>query len=188
MNDLKIKPLNFKTNKKEITKKEIEEWKESHLGQVYALIDNFGRIKIGASLDPKKRITNIASAAGIVIQENYFSSKGINFFDIEKDLHKKFNHFRTVGEWFKNLNFKDIKKAINESLFIIPTDKEIIVEIIKSNKSLNSLASTLFPNIQKPIKKPQFKIKNIKSIPSTNIFNPFEFINEAIKAFEKEDI
>ena len=69
--------------------------------------------KIGKSINPKSRIKSLALGAGCDLKELAIV-RVENCSQVENMLHKKFNHARRVGEWFK-LNIAE-KEAIVRDL------------------------------------------------------------------------
>jgi predicted GIY-YIG superfamily endonuclease len=77
------------------------------------LIENMenGRIKIGVSDNPSKRIKSLMSQGGCLMTLRYESHQITNFSKIESDLHSMFVESRFVGEWF-NIDLKEAKNAV----------------------------------------------------------------------------
>lgn len=68
------------------------------------------QIKIGKSLHPKKRIRTLETQAGAVLDVLAIIDS-----DREYELHKKFNKYRTVGEWFDDRDgvIRQFTKTLN---------------------------------------------------------------------------
>lgn len=94
--------------------KENKDLKLREQGYVYVILDNHGRVKIGKSLTPQKRIQNIASSSGIIIEDAFVTEALYGYSEFETFLHKEFDSYRQVGEWF-NCKFGDVITFIKSS-------------------------------------------------------------------------
>ena len=59
-----------------------------------------GPVKIGISINPRKRVKDLESAGGAKIKLIWLSPLCSNFLAIETDLHERLQDFRMHGEWF----------------------------------------------------------------------------------------
>jgi len=76
-------------------------------GHVYVIECDHGLIKIGKSVNPKKRISGILSQSGLGLVSKFVSINTEFYASIESELHHKFKQFRSVGEWF-TVPFNDV--------------------------------------------------------------------------------
>lgn len=141
MNDLAFGIKPFNPGEEEVTTFDIDKWKTSSLGSVYVIQDNLGRIKIGTSLNPERRIMQIKTGAGVRVVEEYISIQGSNYKEVEKQVHRTFDHHRTSGEWFAGLDFRKAVNLIESLEFIIPTDESIVSKIIDGRNNIGFLAN-----------------------------------------------
>ena len=82
--------------------------KNNNVGYIYLIRDKLGNIKIGKSINYKRRINDINNT----IPQNIdilLVAKIPNYGKIEAHLHRIFKSKRLKGEWFK-LNDKDLEK------------------------------------------------------------------------------
>jgi len=86
-----------------------------------------GKLKIGKSRNPKKRIRGIENAAGLNFDLTFISDKIENYSQIEKEMHIAFKDERIKGEWF-SIDFNDAVKKLKELTF-----KDIDQSKVKSN-------------------------------------------------------
>lgn len=70
-------------------------------------------IKIGTTNAPYKRFLAMQNGAGSFIKSFYVSESMKNNLEIEKHLHEHFSENRTIGEWYKNLKFKNVVQYIS---------------------------------------------------------------------------
>lgn len=68
---------------------------------VYLMQSDTGLFKIGISKDPRKRLAQIKSLSGVDVKLIAFYATEGPARDVEKRLHKLFESYRTLGEWFK---------------------------------------------------------------------------------------
>lgn len=99
------KALQESFEKREAISEQQAEWRQTR-SRVYFL--RCGQyIKIGFSTDVDKRVDHIRRLGGVLAPEGLDLSKTVLIADVagemtaEKSLHKKFNHLRVVGEWFR---------------------------------------------------------------------------------------
>jgi predicted GIY-YIG superfamily endonuclease len=81
---------------------------------VYVLENEMGLVKIGISDNPYQRFTTIENASGCRIIKYYVSSEIDNNYEIEQHMHKYYKENNTVGEWYKNLLFEDVKNYVDK--------------------------------------------------------------------------
>lgn len=108
---------------------------ETHIqhgfGVVYIIENDLGKIKIGRSVKPLKRIKAIRSQSGNKIKRICLSNPCSNYGNIEKELHEEFQSDRHIGEWF-DINFEIACNRLN--------DKKINTEASESNREgMNAL-------------------------------------------------
>jgi len=108
-------------------------------GYVYALSSG-GFIKIGATTNPKNRLSSLKSGLGHKV-DSYFVSKWVaNPLAIEKICHIRFSECRERGEWFNIDNecaIKAIEEAVNSSKEGVPPKK------ISCNSAFNDMVSSV---------------------------------------------
>lgn len=64
------------------------------------MVENeFGRVKIGRSIEPDKRIRAISTGAGVRINKTYISDDIENFGKIESESLRYFRNDNSIGEW-----------------------------------------------------------------------------------------
>lgn len=104
--------------------------KEQEVGKKYVYVANFqdGYVKIGRSVDPKKRLRNIEICNKIKVKD-YFLIEG--YADLEKMLHEKYREFRRYSEFFK-LDIQEIFCFIESIEF-----KESYKEFKKTTKKID---------------------------------------------------
>ena len=73
-------------------------------------MDN-GRVKIGVSDNPERRIKNLMMQGGCLMTIRYASHQIENYSEIESNLHSMFIEKRYVGEWF-NVGVKESISAV----------------------------------------------------------------------------
>jgi len=90
-------------------------------GYVYVVETESGKVKIGVSKNPKKRISALQTSTFERLKNVHISNKCFNFMEIEENLHYIFKNERLNGEWF-DLQFEDAVNKLNEQNII--TDKK----------------------------------------------------------------
>lgn len=84
---------------------------------IYILVEkNKGGLKIGVTNDLKNRIKNIQTGNSDEIYCYYYQER-TDAYKIEQLVKKKFNKFKTNGEWFEGLDPKTIKLFLLTSIF-----------------------------------------------------------------------
>jgi hypothetical protein len=84
----------------------------NNTGYLYAIDFGTGRIKIGKSSNPDKRIMQIRHSVGLEVVNKYISKEIRNFDSAEGFVHFVLNNVRhNIGEWF-NITFDDAKETI----------------------------------------------------------------------------
>ena len=78
-------------------------------------------VKIGVANDVEKRIKQLQTGAGIELELIYKSMICSNAFNIEKDVHKHFEQYRTFGEWFK-INPTEVINFLEQQTFILKSE------------------------------------------------------------------
>jgi len=76
------------------------------------ILDFWNRIKIGRSKNIDKRMRDLETQSGCYIQQSYF----IEFLDavlVENKMHKIFNEYRGLWEYFFNISFQELKDQLN---------------------------------------------------------------------------
>lgn len=68
---------------------------------VYLMQSENGLFKIGISKDPRKRLAQIRTGSGVEVELVAFYLTDGPARDVEKKLHKLFDKYRLLGEWFK---------------------------------------------------------------------------------------
>ena len=82
---------------------------------LYALQTEYGRIKIGYSIDISRRIRQLENLGGSKIVKSYFSDFYLNAPQVESKVHRKLKQFNVFGEWYE-LPFDLAVKVIKEAL------------------------------------------------------------------------
>ena len=82
-------------------------------GYVYAVLFPSGKVKIGCSITPTKRVKTVATQRGEPIKDWTYSSRQGNEVTSERTIHEKFKKDRDYGEVFSS-DFLDVCKAIKE--------------------------------------------------------------------------
>ena len=84
---------------------------KEQVGHVYIVRNKNNLIKIGNSINPKKRLNTLESQIGDKLDIIYISEHKSNYREIEQKLHFRFNAKKHLGEWFY-LSKNDINDAI----------------------------------------------------------------------------
>ena len=117
----------------------IKSLKETNGGYVYVLLANDSTVKIGVTINPYKRISQIETASGKEIVDWFISQPCLNYIDIENNLHNHFAKARLKGEWF-DIKYNDAVKKLNaikyEPIDYYDIDDEII-NVIKTIRLCN---------------------------------------------------
>ena len=82
------------------------------MGHVYCIDNGTGNVKIGRTINPKRRIETIESQSGIKIKQAYLSPLCSNYGEIENLMHENFKEYRQIGEWF-NIKIEDTINYLN---------------------------------------------------------------------------
>ena len=69
-------------------------------GYVYMIENENGKVKIGKSTNPQRRVMNIRSQSGYNIVNSHFSPPLYQYSELESYLHDTFKESRGIGEWF----------------------------------------------------------------------------------------
>ena len=123
-----------------------EDLKLCQQGYVYVILDNHGRVKIGKSLNPQKRIQNIASSSGITIEDAFITEPLFWYSELELYLHDKFSEYRCIGEWF-SCKFNDVISFI-KSIDMSDFNQERYMDL----SGVNALAGHLRENTKRILK------------------------------------
>ena len=88
------------------------------MGRIYIMTADDGLYKIGVSSNVEKRRDTLQRANGKQLNIIYKSEKMNNCYKLESKIHKKYDKYRTIGEWFDftNENIEEIIKFINEKI------------------------------------------------------------------------
>ena len=88
------------------------------MGRIYIMTADDGLYKIGVSSNVEKRRDTLQRANGKQLNIIYKSEKMNNCYKLESKIHKKYDKYRTIGEWFDftNENIEGIIKFINEKI------------------------------------------------------------------------
>ena len=70
-------------------------------GYVYIIQKSIGIVKVGISIHPERRISNLENMNGEKFIKTWISDKVYNSNIIEKRIHDEFAGDRVLGEWFK---------------------------------------------------------------------------------------
>lgn len=90
----------------------IKETMDNAKQQLYIIKNEItGKIKIGVSNNVSTRIRQLECASGCSLKLLYTLPYSDNVFEIEQYLHKKFENYRSIGEWFT----VDVRDVINEA-------------------------------------------------------------------------
>lgn len=116
-------------------------------GYVYVILDNHGRVKIGKSLTPQKRIQSISSSSGIIIEDAYITDALFGYSELETLLHKAFDNHRQIGEWF-DCKFGDVVTFIKAS-DITEFTKERYIDLSRSRALVSHLDTNLRNSVRK---------------------------------------
>ena len=76
-------------------------------GYVYIIENENGKVKIGKSTNPKRRVMNIQSQSGYSIVNSHFSPPLYQYSELESYLHDIFKESRGIGEWF-DISYKTV--------------------------------------------------------------------------------
>jgi T5orf172 domain. len=68
-------------------------------GYVYVIENENGRVKIGKSVDPEKRIMSIQMISGYKVVRKYITPELHQYSKLETFFHNHFNENRSIGEW-----------------------------------------------------------------------------------------
>ena len=88
-------------------------------------------IKIGVAQDVEKRLRQLQTGAGIELELVYQSLICSNAFSIEKDIHTKFEEYRTFGEWFR-ISPEQVIAFAEQQTFILKSEFVKYVSIFNS--------------------------------------------------------
>lgn len=129
------------------------------MGNIYIITTNDGLYKIGVSTNVEGRRDTLQSGCGKQLNIIYKSKKINNYYKLESEIHKKYNKYRTIGEWFdfSNKNIKEIIKFINDKVDSegdfsekLKTKKGITMEEI-DKKFRNTVGEIILQNERKKI-------------------------------------
>ena len=115
--------------------KSIESLKKTNGGYVYVLLADDNTVKIGITINPFRRVSQIEAASGKEIIDWTISKPCSNCFEIEKELHNHFSKSRLKGEWF-NIEYSEAVKELNKSKFKEIYDYEVKDKIIDTIKAI----------------------------------------------------
>ena len=76
-------------------------------GYVYMIENENGKVKIGKSTNPQRRVMNIRSQSGYNIVNSHFSPPLYQYSELESYLHDIFKESRGIGEWF-DISYKTV--------------------------------------------------------------------------------
>lgn len=82
-------------------------------GNIYVIETSMGTCKIGFSIRPESRISQILTQGNLVLTRKFISEKIENYTKVEKECHIKFDSDRLSGEWFSS-NFEDIINFVKQ--------------------------------------------------------------------------
>ena len=82
---------------------------------LYIFKNEIGKVKIGRSTNVEKRRKNIQSQSGMKVECIYMLENGSKY---ERKLHKYFEKYQTIGEWF-NLPQEEIKWLSNLTINVL---------------------------------------------------------------------
>lgn len=122
--------------------KEMKNLKGKNGGYVYVLLANDNTVKIGVTMNPYKRISQIETASGKEIVDWFISEPCLNYTAIESKLHRYFSDARLKGEWFNikyNDAIKELKNMNFESVDYYDVEDEII-GVVKTIRLCNVFA------------------------------------------------
>lgn len=120
------------------------------IGYVYAIGSN-GRVKIGSSTTPEKRLHTISLQSGLSTESSKFTScLVIDHPAKEREIHKAFHDRRINGEWF-DVDFNQAKEAIEK--ICKPESKKSLdhemmlkkMEAEEHEKNMEKVARALIP-------------------------------------------
>jgi predicted GIY-YIG superfamily endonuclease len=90
-----------------------------------------GRYKIGISKHPEKRLTQLqtGSSGQLKLIDKYLTG---NYFYIEGVLHRRFSHFKKMGEWFdmsikEECEFTKYCKEIEDTLLFLKKNNSLFI-------------------------------------------------------------
>jgi len=131
-------------------------------GFVYIIDFGEGQVKIGKSINPQDRITNIERIIGKTCINVKISPRCNNYSKIESYLHAKFSQQRIKGEWFK-VAFEDACIALEGQSF----DTEQVKATTASDSAeweqyIRQLRNPLFPiQDEEPLSVGEFCMLNV---------------------------
>ena len=85
---------------------------------LYLMRNDFGLWKIGISKDANNRVSQVSNSSGVPVRLVKVWVTDIEASIVERHLHKFFNDFRKVGEWFLFEDFPDafVVKTVEDEL------------------------------------------------------------------------
>lgn len=79
--------------------------------QLYLMENSTGLFKIGISVSPQRRLSEIKNASGLDVKLLATWETEEDAYTVEQRLHKKFKSQRKHGEWFEDLDIKLIESS-----------------------------------------------------------------------------
>lgn len=114
--------------------------------KVYAIVDEFGNVKIGISGDVAKRISQLKTSNPVKLSILHKSQSISNAIDVEAMLHEKFSEYKVSGEWFRlpQDEFDNIGTTIDD--FVYNFGERHIGEDKKANDRIASVVKQVLGN------------------------------------------
>lgn len=137
--------------------KNIKNFEDKLYGYVY-VIDNGINVKIGCTSNLYNRMKSLSNSnsGGNVIKEIYYSPSSPIYRTIEKLMHEKFSKYNSVGEWYKDISYKNVCNYL-DALCNSPgfkrcsEERERFIEDRKRNNKICSLEDCNFSGISQTV-------------------------------------
>jgi len=94
-------------------------------GYIYIIENPYGKVKIGKTINPVRRIQTIQTQGGFKAKKIFVSDKIRDYDKLESELHRYFRHFSFIGEWF-SISYPIAVKAYYEICEILLSHTKII--------------------------------------------------------------
>lgn len=148
-------------------------------GFVYCLESEDGKIKIGRSSNVFKRINTLKSQNSSKIINIVISEPALNYYEIERSLHKTFKEKRLNGEWF-DLKLEDCLEELKK---IKTENKDVDVLIAEEKETLKAICE--FANSLCRIRKEEEEESFFPLYTDINSFKRHIIASEELEEFEQ---
>lgn len=80
-------------------------------GYVYVIQFESGKVKIGISVQPKKRFRTLENSSGTLIEKRYISEINENYKEVEKEAKKEYKSKNILGEYY-DVSFDELVEYV----------------------------------------------------------------------------